>query len=216
MIAAALHLINSARSLSAKSWLVAIVLVAIVAAAARLVTYGEHREAVRVATIARADTIRGDLATLRVAQTEHRTALAQLTLARPATIATGVARANARRAVVIPAAIPSAQAVIPGEASHLHLAVVDSLPAAILLLLNADDAKITADSIYIAAAESLTSTIPKLETARAALDTVLLHQIQPPPDASFWLPASRTIKVGGALLMSYAVWSLWHQHSPSP
>ena len=114
MIAAALHLINSARSLSAKSWLVAIALVAIVAAAARLVTYGEHREAVRIATIAWADTIRGDLATLRVAQTEHRTALAQLTLARPATIATGVARANARSAVVIPAAIPSAQAVMPG------------------------------------------------------------------------------------------------------
>ena len=112
--------------------------------------------------------------------------------------------------------MPSAQTVIPGEASNLHLAVVDSLPAAILLLLNADDAKITADSIYIAAAESLTSTIPKLEAARAALDTVLLHQIQPPPDASFWLPASRTIKVGGALLMSYAVWSVWHQHSPSP
>lgn len=39
MIAAALQLINSARSLSAKSWLVAIALVAIVAAAARLVTY---------------------------------------------------------------------------------------------------------------------------------------------------------------------------------
>jgi hypothetical protein len=125
--------------------------------------------------------------------------------ARPATIATGVARAKARSAVVIPAAMPSAQAVIPGEASHLHLAVVDSLPAAIIILLNADDAKITADSIYIAAAESLTSTIPKLEAARTALDTVLLHQIQPPPDASFWLPASRTIKVGGALLISYAL-----------
>jgi hypothetical protein len=138
--------------------------------------------------------------------------------ARPATIATGVARAKARSAVVIPAAVPSAQAVIPGEASNLHLAVVDSLPAAIITLLNADDAKITADSIYIAAAESLTSTIPKLEAAHAALDTVLLHQIQPPPppDASFWLPASRTIKVGGALLISYAVWSVWHQHSPSP
>jgi hypothetical protein len=70
MIAAALQLINSARSLSAKSWLVAIAIVAIVAAAARLVTYGEHREAVRIATIARADKIRGDLATLRVAQTK--------------------------------------------------------------------------------------------------------------------------------------------------
>jgi hypothetical protein len=209
MIAAALQLINSARSLWAKSWLVAIAIVAIVVAAARLVTYGEHREAVRIATIARADTLRGDLATLRVAQTAQSTALAQLTLARPATIATGVARAKARSAVVIPAAIPS-------EASNLHLAVVDSLPAAIITLLNADDAKITADSIYIAAAESLTSTIPKLEAARAALDTVLLHQIQPSPDASFWLPASRTIKVGGALLISYAVWSLWHQHSPSP
>ena len=166
MIATALQLITFARSLSAKTWLVAFALAAILAAGVRLVSYGEHREAMRVATVARADTIRADVAVLRVAQAEENTALANLNAARPAMVAAGVARSL----------------VVLSEAKDLHLTPADSLPAAIITLINADDAKITSDSIYIAAVESLKASIGPLETAHATLDTTLIHPLDVPSE----------------------------------
>ena len=82
-------------------------------------------------------------------------------------------------------------AVIPSAARNLHLAPLDSLPSAIITLIHADDAQIAADSIYIAAADSLRASIDPLEKSHATLDTTLIDPLEAPTQQMSGFPSGR-------------------------
>ena len=178
-------------------WLLVIVL-----ALASLAALYHHAEKVgerKVQRIARADTTKAAIVRLDTAKAHLETTLARAAATRPATVSTGHRRQQLREAVTI---VDSQTVTIAGK--------VDTVPTALVELLQADDAKIRADSVHQAATDAIAPAVAVTELAHAAVDTALTHQITAGDVAepSHGHPLAIALAVVGTL---GAAWALLHR-----
>jgi hypothetical protein len=120
----------------------------------------------KVERLARADSTKAAVIVLDSAKAKLDTALAHAAATKPATIATGKRRTAVRAAVTV---VDSHTVQIAG--------VLDTIPSEVVALIKADDAKIAADSVHMAATDSIPPAVVVVERAHAVVDTAMSHQI---------------------------------------
>jgi hypothetical protein len=120
----------------------------------------------KVERVARADSTKAAVVVLDSAKVRLDTALARAEATRSAGVAAGHRRAAVRAAVAI---VDSHTVRVAG--------VLDTVPAEVVALIKADDAKIAADSAHMAATDSIAPAVVVVERAHAGVDTALTHQI---------------------------------------
>jgi hypothetical protein len=132
-----------------------------------------HAGESKVQRVARADSTKAAVVVLDSAKAKLDTALAHAAATKPATIAIGKRRTAVRAAVTV---VDSHTVKIAG--------VLDTVPAEVVALIKADDAKIAADSAHMAALDSIAPAVVVVELAHAGVDTALTHQINAGDSAS--------------------------------
>ena len=159
MIAAALMVLQR---VPRRAWLLLLLGVVLAAGTAHVYRAGERH----VARAARAATTRAAIVHLDSTQVHLDSVLARAEATRPAAVSTGRRRQQLRQAVTI---VDSQSLSIAG--------VVDTVPTALVALLLADDAKISADSLHLAATDSIPPAIAMTELAHAFVDSSLVQQL---------------------------------------
>jgi len=154
------------RGVSPKVYGWIVVGLAVVAAFWAYTVHVRRAEDRKIAAVARADTTKAAIVKLDTAQATLQVAVQHANATRAATITTGRTRTQVRSQVTV---VDSATVKIGGT--------TDTVPPAIVSLIAADDAKIKADSVHMAATDSLIPAIKATETAHAVVDTALTHQI---------------------------------------
>ena len=147
------------------AWVILLVLALIGASSYALYHHAEKVGERKVQRIARADTTKAAIGQLDTATAHLDTALARAAATRPATVSTGHRRQQLRQTVTI---VDPRTVTIAGK--------LDTVPPALVELLQADDAKIRADSVHQVATDAIAPAVAVTELAHAAVDTALVHQ----------------------------------------
>lgn len=121
----------------------------------------------RIQAQARADSVAHATAALRDSVQKVNALLEHAAATKPAVVARGATRTSARARVEL---VDATTARIDG--------ILDTLPAPVISLIQADDAKIAADSAHMASLDSLPAAFAGERAAHAERDTLVDHQVQ--------------------------------------
>ena len=176
-------------------WLIMLLGLSLAAGAAHVYHAGERHQA----RAARAATTHEAIVNLDSAKTRLETVIARAAESRPLTVSTGHRRQQLRQAVSID---DSRTVTIEGK--------LDTVPAALVELLQADDVKIRADSVHQLATDAILPAIDVSELAHAEVDTALMHQVAA-GDVAEPGGGHRVALVVAVLGTLGAVWGLMHR-----
>ena len=177
------------------AWLVMLLGLSLAAGATHVYHAGERH----VARAVRAATTNAAIIRLDSSKAHLERVIARAAESRPATVSTGHRRQQLRQAVSI---VDSRTLTIEGK--------VDTVPTAIVELLQADDAKIRADSVHQAATDAIPPAIAVTEFAHASVDSALVQQVVAGDAADG--PHSHQVAIALAVIGTLGVvWGVLHR-----